>query len=334
MHNYKVGAFYGGYGSALLGASWGDYEEHYFEPIFLCEPRKEFSAENTIENFPNLKICSSPVDVDIRQADLVWGSPPCAQFSTLGVKRDDFGKLDRINPAEFDYYKFLNVMAINQVPVFVLENVPRVLKYFSFEDDFVLFCGRRCLQMAGYKFQVVEIDANTCGVPQHRKRAYVIGSRLFQPEAKDPYYYGSHMNPLDPIVDAHYVGKVVSDVLPLKHTQSELPRHSEIRKKGFSGLKPGQSYYGTQNNRRLFWDKPSFTITSHCTRHVHPEESRVLSAKECAKIMGYPDSFKFSGGESKKLDQIGKAIVPQVAWLISNYIHYELQRAHHKSRYL
>ena len=313
MHKYKVGAFYGGYGASLLGAEWAG-----FDPAFLCEPRPEFEVINTLENFPNLKIFSTPHHGELKEADLIWGSPPCAQFSTLGV----------------DYYRFLRAMEYNQIPVFVLENVPRVLKFFTFEDGYVLFNGIRCLEMSNYNFQVVELDANLCGVPQKRKRAYVIGSRVFEPNYEVDLKYGSKIINRGRYRGSRYVGEVVSDVLPIDHTQSELPNHSEMRRKGFSGLEPGQSYYGTQNNRRLFWDKPSLTITSHCTRHVHPQESRVLSVKECAKLMGYPDDFKFSGSERQKLDQIGKAIVPQVAYLISNYINYELQRINHKSRYL
>tara|TARA_R100000458_G_scaffold59951_1_gene73175 strand:- start:8552 stop:9505 length:954 start_codon:yes stop_codon:yes gene_type:complete len=316
LKQYKVGAYYGGFGASLLGSQWAG-----FDPLYLCEPRKEFDAGSITVNFPDIKVNTSP-DEALSNMDLVWGSPPCAQFSSLGVKRKDHSKLDTLNPYDFDYSKFLISMLDHRVDTFVLENVPRVLNYFNFTDDgFVTFCGRRVINMPDYEFQIVKLNANECGVPQKRNRVYVIGSRVFKPNFNIKKYLP---------IDSHYVGEVVKDVLPIDHVQSELPRHSEMRRKGFSGLEPGQSYYGTQNNRRLFWDRPSYTITSHCTRHVHPEESRVLSVKECAKIMGYPDDYKFTGNESRKLDQIGKAIVPQVAYLISNYIKDELQRTNRK----
>ena len=103
----------------------------------------------------------------------------------------------------------------------------------------------------------------------------------------------------------------------------KVPNHSRERILGFSRLRPGDSYYGTQNNRRLDPDKPAYTITSHCTQHVHYKLDRVLTVRECARFMGFPDSFTFTGPTTKQLDQVGKAIVvPVIQDLLKQLVEY------------
>jgi len=66
--------------------------------------------------------------------------------------------------------------------------------------------------------------------------------------------------------------------------------------------------------------KPAGTIASHCSRFVHPVHPRVLTVRETARLMGFPDDFVFYGSETQQLDQVGKAIVPQVAYYLALYL--------------
>ena len=125
----------------------------------------------------------------------------------------------------------------------------------------------------------------------------------------------------------HQAGNTVNDAfnkIDKCQWNMKIPNHSEKRLEGFSKLKIGDSYYGTQNNKRLDPNKPAGTIASHCSRFVHPSEPRVLTARETARLMGFPDYFRFFGSETEQLDQIGKAIVPQVAAALSFYIKLQL----------
>ena len=109
-------------------------------------------------------------------------------------------------------------------------------------------------------------------------------------------------------------------------TNLEVSNHSKVRTEGFDRLKPGKSYYGTQNNKRLDLRKVGPTITSHRTQYVHPTLPRVLTVRESAAIMGFPNNFTFYGPRTKQFDQVGCAIVPQITNELCIQIkeHYEL----------
>jgi len=66
---------------------------------------------------------------------------------------------------------------------------------------------------------------------------------------------------------------------------------------------------------RMLWDKPSYTITTYFNRpgngtYIHPEENRLISAREAARIQTFPDGFEFKGSKSSYLKQIGNAVPP------------------------
>jgi DNA (cytosine-5)-methyltransferase 1 len=60
--------------------------------------------------------------------------------------------------------------------------------------------------------------------------------------------------------------------------------------------KNGHSYPSVYG--RLDWDKPSQTITTGFNspgrgRYIHPSQRRVITAREAARIQGFPDNFVF-----------------------------------------
>ena len=64
--------------------------------------------------------------------------------------------------------------------------------------------------------------------------------------------------------------------------------------------------------RRLAWDAPSPTITGKANRKgsamCHPSQTRPLSARECARLQGFPDAWQFAGGLHHQYLQIGNAV--------------------------
>ncbi len=321
-----AGGVFGGIGGGLLGAQWAG-----FKVGFNAEPRAFYNEETFNHNFPGSKsytYLDMYEEVKGEPISLLMGSPDCKQFSNLGMKRKDRGRLHELDPMDFDFTKFL--VAVNDLKpsCFILENVPNVLKTLWFEDNSLMFKGSELpiLSLPYYKIQTIILNAKDFGVPQSRRRVFLIGSRLFEPDFNFEKLLKTDYITLH---NRYHRGTVLKHVLKVRDgvANHKKPNHSLKRIQGFAKLKIGESYYGTQNNLRLDPEKHAGTIASHCSRFVHPYESRVLTARENAKIMGFPDHFMFYGNESGQLDQIGKSIVPHVTMAISYYLKRQLDGA-------
>ena len=67
--------------------------------------------------------------------------------------------------------------------------------------------------------------------------------------------------------------------------------------------------------RRLSWDHPAPTVDTRFGQpryFLHPDEHRGLSAREAARIQGFPDEFVFHGSLSTQFRLIGNAVPPPI----------------------
>ncbi|MFF4409712.1 DNA cytosine methyltransferase [Streptomyces sp. NPDC001262] len=118
----------------------------------------------------------------IPEADVIVGGPPCQGFSSLGSKTQN----DPRNQLWEEYVRFV---LHSRPKVFVIENVGQFLK----ANEFTLLEAetRRGGALEGYKLTHGELLAADFGVPQRRKRAFVIGSRIGKIPLPSPTY-GKH----------------------------------------------------------------------------------------------------------------------------------------------
>jgi DNA (cytosine-5)-methyltransferase 1 len=80
------------------------------------------------------------------------------------------------------------------------------------------------------------------------------------------------------------------------------------------------TYYG-----RLRPDKPSYTINTYFNRpgngtFIHPEQDRLISFREAARLQSFPDDFRFFGSNASMYKQIGNAVPPLLAQAIGRTI--------------
>ncbi|NHJ13868.1 MAG: DNA (cytosine-5-)-methyltransferase [Candidatus Thorarchaeota archaeon] len=95
--------------------------------------------------------------------------------------------------------------------------------------------------------------------------------------------------------------------IPL-HIAKKSARVMQIRKSGGR-----TTYYGRLRN-----DMPSYTISTYFNRpgngtFIHPEQDRLISIREAARLQSFPDSFRFLGSTSSMYKQIGNAVPPLLA---------------------
>jgi site-specific DNA-cytosine methylase len=79
---------------------------------------------------------------------------------------------------------------------------------------------------------------------------------------------------------------------------------------------PEEKKIGRHNSYgRLSWDKPALAITGSSGKPssspcIHPDQHRALTLREAARLQGFPDDFRFVGGEESVRQQIGNAVPP------------------------
>lgn len=105
----------------------------------------------------------------------------------------------------------------------------------------------------------------------------------------------------------------------------------------FGSMKEGMKYYELDDKfkryrddifrdkyKKLFWDRPSWTVTAHlgkdCYTHIHPGQSRTITVREAARLQSFPDGFRFWGNVGDRFRQIGNAVPPLMAWGIAEFV--------------
>ena len=177
----------------------------------------------------------------------------------------------------------------------------------------------------GYAISFGLVNAAEVGAPQRRLRFVMLGSRDGPPPSLPSRTHGEepHLAPFatargaiedlqdDPGPGSEYVEatrRVFAQIPPGGNWRS-LPEDAQRKAMGRAFDAGGGR---TGFFRRLAWDEPSPTITTKPNRKssamCHPVATRPLSVRECARLQGFPDEWKFPGPMNKQYEQIGNAV--------------------------
>lgn len=258
--------------------------------------------------------------------DLLAGGPPCQGFSQLGKGLTD----DPRNRLWREYMR-----AVDQVRplAFIMENVPPLLRSEE---------GRATLELAeslGYTVRSGVLSAELFGVPQRRKRAFIVGILNGTPRLPNPSH-AAH-NPrtvrwaiqdleLEPTELDWHIGRSPQSksveryrVVPEGGNRFDLQRERPDLTPRCWLEKPTGS---TDVFGRLWWDRPALTIRTEFFkpekgRYLHPEAHRPITHREAARLQTFPDDFLFTGSKIQVARQIGNAVPPVLAYRIGQAVH-------------
>ena len=235
--------------------------------------------------------------------DAMAGGPPCQAFSTVAVaKWRSLGKPSTLNhPVNQLYMEFLRLVLEVRPKFFVMENVERML---SIDDSQVVKNVQAVLQKE-YDVSVYKKDVAGFGVPQHRRRALIIGNRmgvgnpkLEETHSLDGGYKKPFVTVRDAIADlpricagegspvAKYPPSAsVSDYAVAARSKSKLVynhvarMHNDRDLKIFRMLKPGKTIKDIPEKYNPYrkdifldkykkqpWQRPSSTILAHLSK--------------------------------------------------------------------
>jgi DNA (cytosine-5)-methyltransferase 1 len=114
-----------------------------------------------------------------KEIDVLIGGPPCQAFSAAAIaKWRSLGRSSGMkNPLNQLYIEFLRIVDEINPKFFVIENVERIL---SIDEGIV---KQNIQRQIGNKYLInfYRVDVANFGIPQHRKRAIIIGNRLNVP---------------------------------------------------------------------------------------------------------------------------------------------------------
>jgi len=143
--------------------------------------------------------------------DCLFGGPSCQGFSDMGKQRSDDERNDLI-------FSFARLVRELKPSTFVIENVPGLL-YANARGHLVRL--QALLRDAGYRLAAelpVRLDASEFGVPQQRRRVFIIGVADGLPLPATP----------SPVVERVTVADALDD-LPTIETIAELLTHDALR---------------------------------------------------------------------------------------------------------
>jgi DNA (cytosine-5)-methyltransferase 1 len=162
------------------GMTRGFEDSGAFRSVFAVEFDRD-AAATYAANFGEHVACGPIEDVAaFPAADVVIGGPPCQGFSPLNRAAAGFERRGL-------WREYLRALEAAEPRAFVMENVPELLGSAEYAEF------RRRAEALGFTVEAEILNAADFGVPQRRRRAIVIGTRV---SAATPWPSPTHANPL------------------------------------------------------------------------------------------------------------------------------------------
>ncbi|MDV2990810.1 MAG: Modification methylase HaeIII [Chroococcidiopsis sp. SAG 2025] len=227
------------------------------------------------------------------QPEMIIGGPPCQDFSSAGRRDENGGRADLS-------LAFANIIARIKPNWFVMENVDRIAKSRVLETSLEVF------KESGYGLTSTILNAGYCGVPQTRKRYFLIG-QLDGDDGNLSHYLVNNQSK-NPMTVFEYLGDSLGIEYFYRH-----PR-SYKRRAVFSIHEPSPTVRGV--NRPI----PK-TYKKHAGDVCDIDENlRPLTTIERSYIQTFPKDFQFKGSKSDLEQMIGNAVPVKLAEYVARCI--------------
>lgn len=233
-----------------------------------------------------------------RQIDVVvWGSP-CQDLSIAGSKKGLDGEKSSLFFEGIRIIKELREATNGRYPRFIVwENVPSALSTNEGKDF------RRVLEAVVDAGSLVTewavLDARYFGVPQRRRRVFLVG-----------------------VLDPDVASRCPEEILSVRHGMYRYSPKS--RKAGATTLTStypcladgGEYAYTLTANVYHRYSVNNQDIDNNLLVIDSPESVRKLTPLECERLMGWPDAWTLCDSDERRYKQIGNGVVaPVAAWV-------------------
>lgn len=310
MGRYSVVSLFTGAGGLDIGF------ERAGTDVLVCVDNDPESCKTLRHNRPEWPVFEG----DIRQfdptpyvgADLVVGGPPCQGFSTAGKGNPN-------DPRNFLWQEYFRVVEAVMPKALVIENVSG-LKHQRNGDHLTGIMDS--LEKLGYHFALGVLNAADFGVPQTRKRLFVIGLKGHVPTLPEP------------TVSRHKtVSEAIDDLIGVEDQaiNQEPNHHAPHIVEKWTRLAPGE-VDPNYRRARLHADRPSHTVRAgggygpkgnHLAGFhppIHHSLPRQLTVREAARLQTFPDEWIFQGSKTAQGRQVGNAVPVLMAEAVGRHV--------------
>lgn len=251
--------------------------------------------------------------------DILVAGFPCQPFSIAGVsKKNALGRQHGFKDETQGtlFFDIVRILEEKKPKAFLLENVKNLVSHDKGKTFLVI---SEALKELGYNIHSKVLDGKYY-VPQHRERIIIVGFRkeVFKGKEKFEFPNPQEVNTvlediLDKNVDPKYT---LSDKLWL-YLQNYAAKH-KAKGNGFGfGLADFDGVSRTLS-ARYYKDGSEILI---------PQEGknpRRLTPRECARLQGYPDTYKIPVSDNQAYKQFGNSVVVPLMKAVSENIVKEL----------
>lgn len=323
MSNLTAVAAYVYAGGFTLGLERAGYDV-----VAQLEGDGGYGADSAKLNWPERDIRFGPSNWNLDSLkgwtiDLAVANPPCAIFSCMGIATTRGTDAWRTDPRLQHWWDSFSLLSELRPRAWALESVTNG---YTKGREVVDEMTKKALT-GGYSVTHLLLDARWTGIPQSRKRFFILAHRPATLIGLDEGYWmapptvGEAMKGLnDPGAYRPVLSKYVA---ALAET-----RPGERLCVAWQRLNPG---YATNLNaqgkvagRPSFQDRrlnPDEVMGAYVgDKLYHPTEDRMLGIEEAKRLCGYPGDFQLAGPSSGWPSLLARAVMPPVGEWLGNAI--------------
>jgi DNA (cytosine-5)-methyltransferase 1 len=251
------------------------YFNHEFLPVDLSD------TQSTLKVLRNLGM----------MPECIIGGPPCQDFSHAGKRKEG----SRATLTE----SFADIVTLADPELFVMENVDQAVHSKAFAR------AKQTLSKAQYGLSQIVLNACFCGVPQSRKRLFLIGHKRFP----DNYFVEPLLANLkkSPMTPKKYFNGRLDIEFYYRH-----PRHY-TRRAIYSVNEPAATVRGV--NRPI---PPKYK--KHPNDAGPIKKARPLTTQERAEVQTFPRDIVWSTRKTDAEQMIGNAVPVKMAEYVAKQI--------------
>ncbi len=235
--------------------------------------------------------------------DILCAGFPCQSFSISGKQKG----FDDVRGTLF--FEIARIVEHHQPKMLLLENVKNFEKH---DNGNTLYTVKSILDNLGYNIYHQILNASDFGLPQSRKRIFIVG---FRKDLKLNIFNFPTPKNIETILKDKLISTKEANKYIINRADTFFKTNYHISEKASIPIRIGYINKGGQGERIYHENGHAITLSAHgggvgaktglyyingCVRKLAP--------RECARLQGFPDTFEIDTSDNQAWQQFGNAV--------------------------